>query len=67
MVNPVELAGPVEDVVSVGPDVLIEEDAIVVDPVELLGALEETVDEGILGEVLRVEGLLVDPVDDDGG
>ena len=37
------------------------------DPVELLGALEETVDEGILGEVLRVEGLLVDPVDDDGG
>ena len=45
---------------------MIEEDATVVDPIELLGVLEEKVVEGSSGEVVRVEGILVDPIDEDG-
>ena len=55
-----------DTVVSIDPYVLTEEDAIVVDPIELLGVSEETVDEGISDEVVGIEGVLVDPVDDDG-
>ena len=64
LVDPVDDDGGWEDtIVSIGPDVLIEEDSVVVDPVELLGELEVTVDEATSMEVARVEGILVDPVE----